>query len=159
MATRKKNGEMATGKRIEEWAKEKNMSLMQVAKAAGIPYNTVYSIVKGKSDNIAYDKIVKIAAALGISELELITGKTEEEIEEENRERWLAVFAMRYPLLIEALNNAGITITLEEKKMFAEWEDMQTEISMDDLEKLLEKTQSSFFSIIQEVLNFPIDER
>ena len=159
MATRKKTGEMATGKRIEEWAKEKNMSLMQVAKAAGIPYNTVYSIVKRKSDNIAYDKIVKIAAALGVSELELTTGKTEEEIEEESRERWLAVFALRYPHFIEALNNAGITITLEEKKMFAEWEDMQTEISMDDLENMLEKTQSSFFSIIQEVLNFPIDER
>jgi len=160
---------MTTGRRIGEMAEKKNMSLMQVAKAAGIPYNTLYSIVKRKSDNIAYDKIVKIAAALGISEFELITGHPDTEIEKEmeqflqmrkkkNLEKWLAEFAMQHPLFMQALKNEGITIDIDNDSFTATRNGLTTWIDDEELERLLKRTLNNFRHNIKEYLDISIEE-
>ena len=158
---------MTTGQRIGELAKKKKINLHQLAQTAGISYNTLYSIVRRKSDKVDYDTVRKIATALGVSQIELSTGMNEQEwrnqmdeelkeFEAENRERLLAVFAMRHPRFMEALNSVGISIRLEEKSMYADWEDVSVELTMDDIEDLHDKMQRDFFNSIQNLWSIPI---
>lgn len=134
---------------------------------AGISYNTLYSIVRRKSDKVDYETVCKIAAALGVSQIELSTGMSEQawkdqmeeelkEFESENIGKLLAVFAMRHPLFIESLNSIGISIRLEDKEMYADWEDVSVELTMADLEELHEKMQRDFFNNIQRLWSIPI---
>lgn len=158
---------MTTGQRIGELAQKKKINLHQLSKMAGISYNTLYSIVRRKSDKVDYETVSKIAAALGVSQVELSTGMSEQawrnqmeeelkEFEAENRERLLAVFAMKHPRFMESLNSVGISIRLEEKEMYAEWEDVSVELTMEDIEELHDKMQRDFFNNIQRLWSIPI---
>lgn len=66
---------MTVGERIQKYAKEKGMTLKQVATEAGISYSTIYAIVKRKSDGVKPDTIESIAAALQISPSQLYWDK------------------------------------------------------------------------------------
>lgn len=57
---------MTTGERIGQIAKEKGLSLRKLAVFAGVPYNTVYSAVRRKSDRVDRKIVEKIAKALNI---------------------------------------------------------------------------------------------
>ncbi len=58
---------MTTGERIEKLAKEKGVNLHQLSQLAGISYNTLYSMVRRKSNNVDHEIAGKIASALGVS--------------------------------------------------------------------------------------------
>lgn len=62
---------MTVGERIQKYAKEKGMTLKQVAAEADISYSTLYAIVKRKSNGVNPDTIESIAAALQISPSQL----------------------------------------------------------------------------------------
>lgn len=59
--------DLTVGQRIGDLASEKNINLHQLAKMAGVSYNTLYAIVKRKSDKIDRDIVQKVASALGVS--------------------------------------------------------------------------------------------
>lgn len=71
---------MTVGERIEEFAKRKNMSIRKLALSAGIPYTTLYSVVKRKSDRVDSEKLAKIANALGMEHTMLFFGKMREKM-------------------------------------------------------------------------------
>ena len=58
---------MTIGQRIGMIAKEKNINLHQLAQQSGISYNTLYSIVRRKSNKVDPTKLAKIAEQLGVS--------------------------------------------------------------------------------------------
>lgn len=162
---------MTIGQRIGELAKKKKMNIHQLAQLAGISYNTLYSIVRRKSDKVDNETVVKVASALGVSPFELSTGMTvleyenqlEQEIqnfEAENREYLLAMFAMKNPRFIEALNSIGISIRLEnDKRMYADWEDVTVELTMDDMEELSDSVWNSFLENIQRLWLIPVADK
>lgn len=55
---------VTTGERIGIVAKQKGINLHKLADLAGIPYNTLYSIVKRKSERVALWMVFKIAEVL-----------------------------------------------------------------------------------------------
>lgn len=57
---------MKTGEIIGELARKKNINLRQLAIKADVPYNTLYAIVKRKSDRIDPGTLQRIADALGV---------------------------------------------------------------------------------------------
>lgn len=57
---------MKTGEIIGELARKKNINLRQLAIKADVPYNTLYAIVKRKSDRINPGTLQRIADALGV---------------------------------------------------------------------------------------------
>ena len=59
------------GERIGYLAHQQGRSLRDVAVHAEVAYNTVYSIVKRKSNNVNSETLIKIAAALGVRPSEL----------------------------------------------------------------------------------------
>lgn len=63
---------MGIGSRIKTIAKDRSMSLRQVADKAGISYNTLYSITKRDSDRIQLETLQRIAIALGVSITEFL---------------------------------------------------------------------------------------
>lgn len=62
---------MTTGQKIGELAKEKGINLHKLAETTDISYNTIYSIVKRKSDKIDFENVRKIALALGVHPIEI----------------------------------------------------------------------------------------
>lgn len=119
---------MSTGKRIGELAKEKNISLMQIAKQAGISYNTLYSIVKRGSNTVSYDKIVKIANAMGISEKQILTGSSAEEFQRRSDPVEINTGGPARFVLLDAynkLNGLGQRIAVERVKELAKIKEYQ----------------------------------
>lgn len=57
-------GENGVGQKIKDIAKAEGLSLKEVARRAGIPYTTLYSLVKRDSDNPSMETLMKIAEAL-----------------------------------------------------------------------------------------------
>lgn len=64
------------GERIEEQASKAGLNLRKLAIKANVPYNTVYAIVKRKSQNVNPVTIMRIAYALGINP-RYLTGENE----------------------------------------------------------------------------------
>ena len=58
---------MKTGEIIGAIADQKGLNLHQLATLAGIPYNTLYAIVKRNSARVESDTLQKIAAVLEVS--------------------------------------------------------------------------------------------
>ena len=58
---------MKTGELIGTIAKERGVSLRRLAIDAGVPYNTLYAIVKRKSTRIEPETLQRIAATLKVS--------------------------------------------------------------------------------------------
>ena len=58
---------MKTGELIGTIAKERGVSLRRLAIDAGVPYNTLYAIVKRKSTRIEPENLQRIATALKVS--------------------------------------------------------------------------------------------
>lgn len=58
--------EKSTGERIAELAKERGLTLRKLAILSGVPYNTLYSAVKRKSDRVDRKIIEKISKALNV---------------------------------------------------------------------------------------------
>lgn len=67
---------MTVGERIGIYAQEKNINLHKLSKNAGVSYNTLYSIVRRKSDKIDADILAKVAKALEIPVFDLLGFKT-----------------------------------------------------------------------------------
>lgn len=63
---------MTTGENIGRIANEKGISLRKLSILSGIPYTTLYSIVKRKSDKIDIDILRKIALALDLHPIEIM---------------------------------------------------------------------------------------
>lgn len=59
---------MGIGKMIGNLANAQGVSLKELSRKAGIPYTTLYSIVKRDSEKIKADALEKIAAELGQDE-------------------------------------------------------------------------------------------
>ena len=55
------------GKRIQDLAAEKDMSINQLAKASGVPASTIKNITQGKSRNPGIETIAKICRALEVT--------------------------------------------------------------------------------------------
>lgn len=62
---------MTTGHNIGELAKKNKINLHQLSKMAGVSYNTLYSIVRRKSDKVDHETVRKIALALGVHPMEI----------------------------------------------------------------------------------------
>lgn len=62
---------MTTGQKIGILAKKKKINLHKLADSAGVSYNTLYSIVRRKSDKVDIDTIRKIALALDVHPIEI----------------------------------------------------------------------------------------
>ncbi len=58
--------EKSTGERIAELATERGLTLRKLAILSGVPYNTLYSAVKRKSDRVDRKIIEKISKALNV---------------------------------------------------------------------------------------------
>lgn len=58
---------MTIGEKIEQLAKERGWSLHKLAALAGVPYSTVYSAVKRKSNRIDMNALERLAGVLGVS--------------------------------------------------------------------------------------------
>lgn len=86
---------MGIGQRIKEVAKQKGLSIRQVAETAGVSYNTLYSITKRNSKRIQGDILQKVAAALGVSADVLLCGS------ELDRD---------YETVCDSLNAAGLCV-------------------------------------------------
>lgn len=71
---------MTIGERIDRLVKGKGTNLRQVAIKAEIPYNTLYAIVKRKSNKIDPAILMKIASALDCDISSLISPKEEKEM-------------------------------------------------------------------------------
>lgn len=67
---------MRTGEIIGNLIEQKGLNLRQLAIKAGIPYNTVYAIVKRKSTRIEPETLRRIAAALDVSPFYLLGDKS-----------------------------------------------------------------------------------
>lgn len=63
---------MTVGERIGNIAKEKGINLHKLSSLAVVPYNTIYSIVKRKSNRVDMDVLPQIATALGVRLFELL---------------------------------------------------------------------------------------
>lgn len=63
---------MTVGDRIKQQADKHGISLKELAKRAGIPYTTLYSMVKNGAVRASHEKLSAIADALNISVGELI---------------------------------------------------------------------------------------
>lgn len=64
---------MTIGERIEAIAKEKNINLHKLASLSCIPYNTLYSIVRRKSNRVDYSILENISDSLQISVTDLLS--------------------------------------------------------------------------------------
>lgn len=62
---------MGIGANVQKIAQKENISLKELSRRAGIPYTTVYNMVKRDSDRISPENVQKLADALkvGIGEL------------------------------------------------------------------------------------------
>ncbi len=62
---------MGIGANVQKIAQEKKVSLKELSRRAGIPYTTVYNMVKRDSDRVSPENVQKLADALnvGIGEL------------------------------------------------------------------------------------------
>lgn len=163
---------MGIGERIDEQRTKDGLSVRQLAMKANIPYSTLYAIIKRDSNGVDAGTLKKIADALNISTFELMTGKTLQEFEDETedelrkfeageRERQLAIFAIKHPLFIEALTSVGISITIEKKEMYANWDEegKSAKLTIDDLEELFGRVQSHFLWDIQDLWCIPIADK
>ena len=63
---------MGVGSQIARFAIDRGMSIRQLANLAGIPYNTLYSIIKRDSNRIDGEYLSKIAIALGCNIRDLV---------------------------------------------------------------------------------------
>lgn len=63
---------MTTGENIGRLAQEKGISLHKLSDKADVPYTTLYSIVKRKSDKIDVETLKKIALALDLHPIEIM---------------------------------------------------------------------------------------
>lgn len=63
---------MTTGENIGRLAREKGINLHKLSDKANIPYTTLYSIVKRKSDKIDMETLKKIALALDLHPVEIM---------------------------------------------------------------------------------------
>lgn len=63
---------MTTGENIGRLAKERDISLRKLSVKADVPYTTLYSIVRRKSDKIDIDILKKIAGALDLHPIEVM---------------------------------------------------------------------------------------
>lgn len=63
---------MTVGERIGSIAKDKGINLHKLSSLAVVPYNTIYSIVKRKSNRIDMNVLPQIATALGVDLLDLL---------------------------------------------------------------------------------------
>lgn len=65
---------MGVGFRIREVAKERKINFKELAKKAGVSYNTLYSIIKRDSDRVDTGTLSKVALALDVPLEKLATG-------------------------------------------------------------------------------------
>lgn len=65
---------MSVGKEIARLAAEHGINLRQLSIKAGVPYNTLYAIVKRDSRRVDLDTIQSLADAFGVSLTELVEG-------------------------------------------------------------------------------------
>lgn len=65
---------MGVGFRIREVAKERKINFKELAKKAGVSYNTLYSIIKRDSDRVDTGTLSKVAQALDVPLEKLATG-------------------------------------------------------------------------------------
>lgn len=162
---------MQIGQRIGQLAKEKNINLHQLAILSGVSYNTLYSIVRRNSSKVNPETLKKVAAALGVQEVELITGHSvadlQRQMEKEARslaaalnvvpaDGELSAFLVKHPKFIDALNTVGITIRPDGRNIYAEYDGMTIEITLEDLQQLREAVYSDFLYSIQKFLFIPV---
>ena len=62
---------MTLGEKIEYCAKQKHISLRQLAQESSINYNTLYSFVKRGGKKLPSDSIIRLSEALGMKPEEL----------------------------------------------------------------------------------------
>ena len=64
---------MTTGERIRQLADERGISIHKLASLAGVSYNTLYSVVRRKSDRVDLTTVEKVANVFNIDIQELIS--------------------------------------------------------------------------------------
>lgn len=148
------------GSIIRTARKEKGLTQKELASRLGVSTGAVQQWELGVR-NPRLPMLLQIENTLQIALLNDKSSRDEleaelQEFEGENRDRLLAIFTMKNPLFIEALNTVGITIRLTDREIYAEWEDESFRLTMNDIEELHEQMQYHFFESIQRIWSIPI---
>lgn len=140
------------GERIADIATARGFNLHGLASKADVAYNTLYSIVKRKSNRIDPEMLSKIAKALGVSPLLLTTGFSEAEwkealhyqsieYENDNRAAWFANMVLNHPYFFQSCEQcSAVSFRFHDNEIFmidAEDEDSEIHVSISDLEKTI----------------------
>lgn len=134
---------MRTGEIIGNLSEQKGINLHQLAIKAGIPYNTLYAIVKRKSTRIEHETLERIAVALGVSVSDLLgQGK------EDKPARPWGLF------LTEKLASVGCSIGIyeEDAYIWINFPDGTLEVTEAELEELDKSTDSFLRFKLQELI-------
>lgn len=83
---------MALGANIQKIAEEQGLSLKELARRSGVPYTTLYSLVKRDSNKTDHDSLDKIAIALNVNKWALVDFDTILTAERGKNERLLLAF-------------------------------------------------------------------
>lgn len=150
----------------------KKAGLTQEALAQRIGVNRA-TISKYESGLIAptIQQINEIASALGVSEIELLSGMSDQEREEQFKKEWAEYesankgrlffnFLAQNPLLINILSSAYVDLRMDkEGRIIATYEEYEEkEIFLGDLEKLQELLSESIMKCVKESIGLPLDE-
>jgi len=130
---------LQTGEIIGNLAKEQGINLHQLSIKAGVPYNTLYAIVKRKSSRVDTETQIKIAKALGVHLQDLSDSSWLEEIDRQLGPEKLAKLrenAAQYGEVRKYLEEMGFTISEHGTMFHYEEADVKT---FDESEIVLSK--------------------
>ena len=118
---------MGVGSQIARFAIDRGMSIRQLANLAGIPYNTLYSIIKRDSNRIDGEYLSKIADALDCDLWELCGAVKKIPLDENVRSMLDGVDSLHYDVnlpelkrFFQKLNASGQEVALERIKELTE---------------------------------------
>ena len=129
-------GENGVGQKIKDIAKEEGLSLKEVARRAGIPYTTLYSMVKRDSDNSNMETLLHIADALcvHISELYGFESGSKEKLATDNFE---AGYYLGSEATINHMLKSGYNFTGNEMSLI----ELYRKLNDEGCEKALERVE------------------
>lgn len=142
---------------IRKKRKEANLTQDELAQRIGINRATLSKYETGQIDP-PISQINKIAEALGITQIELITGNPIQSTPESNfvDEDELDLFVEKHKRLIPMLKEIGIDIhNFERLGLSACWEDYIVDIKLSDLERIDTFITNSLASITNSLWGIP----
>ena len=66
---------MTFGEAVRAWMEHRNFTMQQLSRASGVPYATIYRLVRGTHHSLSVMDAVKVARALGTTVETLADGR------------------------------------------------------------------------------------